>query len=121
ERAHLHPIRNTPVEVLGHIFEIAVQDANDTRAETFGTPEYCDLLSENVMATRKRMPFVLSAVCQRWRFAALHNPRVWVYICLYSTARTKYWPFGHMHELVQLVVSRSGQIPLHLDLYVSDD
>ncbi|KAH7097984.1 hypothetical protein BKA62DRAFT_759593 [Auriculariales sp. MPI-PUGE-AT-0066] len=40
---------------------------------------------------------------------------------LYSTAHTNYSPFGHMHELVQLVVSRSGQIPLHLDLYVHDN
>ncbi|KAH7097963.1 hypothetical protein BKA62DRAFT_406904 [Auriculariales sp. MPI-PUGE-AT-0066] len=120
EHAHLHPIRNTPVEVLGRIFEIAVRDANDISAETFGTSEYCNHSSENVMAARKRMPFVLSSVCQRWRSAALLNPRVWVYICLYSTARTKYPPFGHMYELVQLVVSRSGQIPLHLDLYVHD-
>ncbi|KAH7093978.1 hypothetical protein BKA62DRAFT_584743, partial [Auriculariales sp. MPI-PUGE-AT-0066] len=64
ERAHLHPIRNTPVEVLGRIFEIA----------------YYDHLSETVMAVRKKMPFVLSAVCQRWRSAALFNPRVWIYI-----------------------------------------
>ncbi|KAH7093972.1 hypothetical protein BKA62DRAFT_53214 [Auriculariales sp. MPI-PUGE-AT-0066] len=120
ERAHLHPIRNTPVEVLGRIFEIAVRDANDISAFTFGTSEYYDHLSETVMAVRKKMPFVLSAVCQRWRTAALFNPRVWIYICLYSTARTKYPPFGHMHELVQLVVSRSGQIPLHLDLYVGE-
>ncbi|KAH7097975.1 hypothetical protein BKA62DRAFT_759585 [Auriculariales sp. MPI-PUGE-AT-0066] len=121
EQAHLHPIRNTPVEVLGRIFEIAVRDANDVSAFTFGTSEYCDSLSENVMVVRKKIPFVLSAVCQRWRSAALHNPRVWVYISLYSTARTKYPSFGHMHDLVQLVVSRSGQIPLHLDVYVSDD
>ncbi|KAH7097964.1 hypothetical protein BKA62DRAFT_406920 [Auriculariales sp. MPI-PUGE-AT-0066] len=121
EQAHLHPIRKTPVEVLGRIFEIAVRDANDISAFTFGSPEYCDRFSENVMAVRKKIPFVLSAVCQRWRSAALLNPRVWVYICLYSTAHTNYPPFGHMYELVQLIVSRSGQIPLHLDLYVHDN
>ncbi|KAH7097971.1 hypothetical protein BKA62DRAFT_674642 [Auriculariales sp. MPI-PUGE-AT-0066] len=121
ERAPLHPIRNTPVEVLGRIFEIVVRDADDISAVTFSTSEYCDRFTENVMAVRKKIPFVLSSVCQRWRSAALLNPRVWVYICLYSTAHTNYPPFGHMHELVQLVVSRSGQIPLHLDLYVHNN
>ncbi|KAH7097973.1 hypothetical protein BKA62DRAFT_759584 [Auriculariales sp. MPI-PUGE-AT-0066] len=81
ERAHLHPIRNTPVEVLGHIFETAVRDANDISAVTFGTSEYCNHSSENVMA---------------------------------------YSSFGRMHKFVRLVVSRSGQIPLHLDVFLGD-
>ncbi|KZV90117.1 hypothetical protein EXIGLDRAFT_838056 [Exidia glandulosa HHB12029] len=68
-RAPFHPVRRTPLEVLGLIFEFCVDlDLSQTSTTEFTN---CRL-----------QPFRLARVCRLWRRAALMNPRVWTNIDL---------------------------------------
>ncbi|KZV81085.1 hypothetical protein EXIGLDRAFT_629076, partial [Exidia glandulosa HHB12029] len=59
----LHPIRRLPDEVLSMIFEVV---------PTFRPKR--PILSGSL---KPRRPFVISAVCRRWRAVALSTPALW--------------------------------------------
>ncbi|KZW01426.1 hypothetical protein EXIGLDRAFT_830132 [Exidia glandulosa HHB12029] len=95
-RAPFHPIRRTPPEVLGLIFELCVSPTHD-----------------ELPFWRDEQPFMLAHVCNLWRRAALMHPRVWSYIYLdfHRMARTGYTV---RYEYLTNVLARSGNAPLRL-------
>ncbi|EJD45417.1 hypothetical protein AURDEDRAFT_124773 [Auricularia subglabra TFB-10046 SS5] len=66
--ALLHPVRKTPPEVLGMIFEACLDYLPETAT-----------ISEQSNNVRKRQlqPFYLAAVCRRWRHTSLACPQAW--------------------------------------------
>ncbi|KZW01806.1 hypothetical protein EXIGLDRAFT_760413 [Exidia glandulosa HHB12029] len=98
QRAFLHPVRKAPLEVLGHIFELCIEDAS---VYADGCPSPSCLLDGQLQ------PFVLAAVCRRWRSASLSSPRAWAHIEL--TFRQKSFLDGcKWNTFVDLHISRSG-------------
>ncbi|KZV91443.1 hypothetical protein EXIGLDRAFT_837102 [Exidia glandulosa HHB12029] len=72
-RAPFHPIRRTPLEVLGRIFEFCVDF------------EFCTALSVVKSAEVKMhrwQPFQLARICRLWRHAALLRSDIWCNIDL---------------------------------------
>ncbi|KAG8755856.1 hypothetical protein FRC14_003601 [Serendipita sp. 396] len=72
------PIRRLPIEILHEIFLVA-----------------------NIADDSGRIPWVVSAVCGRWRTLALSNPRLWARIVLRCTVSCT-------PDVVRLWVERSG-------------
>ena len=64
----LHPLRKTPPEVIGAIFEACLDDST----------AHAPIAMEPALVTqRQRTPFVLASVCRAWRHASLLSPRAW--------------------------------------------
>ncbi|EJD42306.1 hypothetical protein AURDEDRAFT_186090 [Auricularia subglabra TFB-10046 SS5] len=105
-RAFLHPVRKTPLDVLGYIFELCYDQLQTTEALSV---EKADI------RTRQRQPFRLAAVCRRWRAASLANPRSWAYLEL-SFDHVKSGHPPAFVAYVQTVVSRARAVPLDVCL-----
>ena len=99
----LHPLRRTPIELLGYIFTLAVQES---------------VIEGEVKASKNEQPrhggqdptllaWKLSHVCRRWRNAALDTPRMWRYLRL-DLRRTTHQISHRLNTLVR----RSGAVPL---------
>ncbi|EJD39608.1 hypothetical protein AURDEDRAFT_116127, partial [Auricularia subglabra TFB-10046 SS5] len=103
-RAPLHPVRKTPPEVLGLIFEYCWDPLPEST-----------LLSEKPAEVRRRQrqPFQLAAVCRRWRKASLLCPKAWNSIELLlddiPRVRYKYWV-----AYLSCMLGRSASVPLHI-------
>lgn len=103
----LHPLRRTPIELLGYIFTLAVQES---------------VIEWEVKASRCEYPrhggqdptllaWKLSQVCRRWRNAALDNPRMWRYLRL--DLRKASHQISHR---LNTLVRRSGAVPLDVSM-----
>lgn len=89
KKALLHPVRRVPSEVLESIFIEVVELERDRLRRHF---------SGNFKPMERTMhfsPFILSAVCQRWRCISIRLPRLWTYLriptvqTLWSTRTSK--------------------------------
>ncbi|KAH7103586.1 hypothetical protein BKA62DRAFT_695828 [Auriculariales sp. MPI-PUGE-AT-0066] len=67
-RRPLHPIRRTPPEIIGAIFELCLEDSTAHAPISMELP---------FLALRQKTPFRLAAVCRAWRHASLLCPRAW--------------------------------------------
>ncbi|KZV90390.1 hypothetical protein EXIGLDRAFT_750675 [Exidia glandulosa HHB12029] len=106
-RAPFHPIRRTPPEVLGAIFEFCVDlDLSQTSSPEFKT---CRL-----------QPFTLARVCRLWRCAALMQHRVWSNINItldgITLATAPQW-----RQYLSNMFARSGKSMLNLRVSREDD
>ncbi|KAJ7812042.1 hypothetical protein B0H14DRAFT_3753978, partial [Mycena olivaceomarginata] len=91
----LSPLRRTPVEIISLIF-------------TFAAPFRSDVM--NV----EEGPWVLSAVCSRWRTIALSQPSLWNGLVLNFTDDNPDSPesAGRILPLVEAHLERSQKLPL---------
>ncbi|KZV91471.1 hypothetical protein EXIGLDRAFT_837111 [Exidia glandulosa HHB12029] len=97
-RAPLHPVRRTPLEVLGHIFEFYV--------------DHLDLF-EKTPADFRRQPFILAGVCSHWRRAALLHTRIWAGIDIrLDTIKSKNVPTWRTY--LSTMLARAGKAALSL-------
>jgi len=74
KNALLHPIRRVPPEVLERIFIDLVEQERDRLRRDF---------SGNFKPMERTMhfaPFILSAVCRRWRCISIDLPQLWTYL-----------------------------------------
>lgn len=75
-----HAIRELSYEVLGKIFKQCVFDLGHLEFNDFQSTAYRKHLERESMRTSQQLPFVLAAVCQRWRRAALSAAAIWTYL-----------------------------------------
>lgn len=102
-RPILSPARRVPNELLARIFEISC------------AAYYCD--DDNADTTDlESPPWGFTRVCRRWKDIALSLPKLWTFIRLpdVSTAPKTYAP------LMQRYLSRSGDLPLSIDVVWDD-
>lgn len=97
-RGLLHPIRQVPHDVLSLIFAQCVD--GDT----------------NVYVTRLT-PFVLAAICRRWRNVALRDPTLWQAVVLDLHLVTDPAAELRWSHYLQVLSKRSASLPL--DLYLA--
>ncbi|KAJ7038197.1 hypothetical protein C8F04DRAFT_371973 [Mycena alexandri] len=84
-----------PTEIITEILLLATRD--------FGDEPVLD--SEN--------PWLLSQICSRWRYIALHTPRLWSSLILASdTPSLLVLPIASVFDFIE----RSGQLPLKLSI-----
>lgn len=99
----LHPLRRTPIELLGYIFTLAVQES---------------VVEWEIKASKNELPrhggqdptllaWKLSQVCRRWRNAALDTPRMWRYLRVDLRKVTH-----QISHRLNVLVRRSGAVPL---------
>jgi len=103
----LHPLRRTPIELLGYIFTLAVQESVIDWEIKTSKSEY----PRHGVQDPTLLAWKLSQVCRRWRNAALDTPRMWRYLRL-DLRRTTHQISLRLNTLVR----RSGAVPL--DVYM---
>ncbi|EJD39938.1 hypothetical protein AURDEDRAFT_127936 [Auricularia subglabra TFB-10046 SS5] len=100
-------INSLPLDVLGLIFEAATGHPEQNESGVCAGECYSHPLSH--------MPFVLTAVCRRWRTQALAQPGLWTYIsapdCLAPRGATL-----HL-ERINLLIRRSRCMPLDILIF----
>ncbi|EJD43377.1 hypothetical protein AURDEDRAFT_167459 [Auricularia subglabra TFB-10046 SS5] len=119
-RRRLHPIRRVPDDILGEIFQHAVDTSNAG-------------IDKTRYAVVQPVPFALAQVSRRWRAAALAQPRLWQYLnmdmdavdaglrrrdvvrCSDAVHDCKWCRFIKVHLL------RSKSIPIHLRVVQQGD
>lgn len=99
----LHPMRKTPTEVLGLIFELCLP-----QLDVLEVPE---AYTAQRVRERQRQPLRLAAVCKRWREACLSWPRVWRFLDVHFNTDAGSLNVTHLKS-VRLVLARSGACPL---------
>jgi hypothetical protein len=83
KRNALNSIFRIPSEVIQEVFQFAVEKEREqlragfSLSYSFGTLYY-------MRRTIPQCPFTLAAVCREWRNIALHTPRLWSYIRVYT-------------------------------------
>ncbi|KZV84494.1 hypothetical protein EXIGLDRAFT_719732 [Exidia glandulosa HHB12029] len=107
-RAPLHPVRKTPVEVLGLIFELCLEDNSD-----MPPPQTFAALSRTSFIVQQRQAFHLASTCQLWREAALTTSRLWRDIKLRLDDVTSQNVDAWRHYL-STMLSRSSSAPLRV-------
>lgn len=103
----LHPLRRTPIELLGYVFTLAVQESViewETKASKSEYPRHGGQ-DPTLLAWK------ISQVCRRWRNAALDTPRMWRYLRLDLRRATH-----QISHRLNMLVRRSGAVPL--DVYM---
>ncbi|KAF9067479.1 hypothetical protein BDP27DRAFT_1267445 [Rhodocollybia butyracea] len=95
----LSPIRRMPPEIVSEIFMI-----------------YCSMYHRNYgglhQATRTRI--ILTSVCAAWRNAAVATPELWSELKVYREGYRRTNPADS--DIVTQWLSRSGDLPLHLNI-----
>lgn len=103
----IHPLRRTPIELLGYIFTLVVQESVidwEIKTSKSDYPRHGE--QDPTLIAWK-----LSQICRRWRNAALDTPRMWRYLRLDLRRAT------HQISLrLNTHVRRSGAVPL--DVYM---
>ncbi|KAF7375550.1 F-box domain-containing protein [Mycena sanguinolenta] len=92
--AIIYPVLSLPLDITAEIFLRCIPPQSDLRQ------------------ARSEAPFLLAQICRQWRQIALDTPRLWRSLI-----------FNHEEasiELLQLWLSRSGSLPLNLDLQCWD-
>ncbi|EJD45410.1 hypothetical protein AURDEDRAFT_165625 [Auricularia subglabra TFB-10046 SS5] len=104
-KAPVHPVRKTPLEVLGLIFELCLEHTDRS-----AIPE-----SRAHVRARQLQPFYLAAVCRRWRQASHACPQAWSVFDLQlddvSRSSAKYW-----EAFLTCFLDRSSKRPLDIRL-----
>ena len=103
----LHPLRRTPIELLGYIFTLAVQESMVEWETKTSKSEF----SRHGGQDPTLLAWKLSQVCRRWRNAALDTPRMWRYLHLDLRRATH-----QISHRLNTLVRRSGAVPL--DVYM---
>jgi len=85
KRKGLSSIFRIPNEVFKIVFQFAVEkEREQLRADFFSSSLSFDTL-DGMRRTIPQCPFTLAAVCREWRNIALHTPRLWSYIRVYTS------------------------------------
>ncbi|KAJ6593312.1 hypothetical protein B0H19DRAFT_16957 [Mycena capillaripes] len=102
----LSPLRRMPTEIISLIF-------------TFATPPVTP--SNNLMDVQEG-PWVLSAVCGRWRTIILSSPWFWTSLYLDFTDDDPELPsFAGVLPMLEAQLERSQRLPLNITFYAFDD
>ncbi|KAL0569743.1 hypothetical protein V5O48_012219 [Marasmius crinis-equi] len=98
-RSFLAPIHTLPTEVLTPIFIEAIHGTDETHVS-------------RRRRRRRRIPFVLSTVCQRWRDIALCFPGLWTQLRVLKGD----WETDGIKDILDCYVTRSQKCPLTVEL-----
>lgn len=115
QRAFLHPVRKMPVEILGHIFELCLEDSS-AHVDRENNRNLVYVLLCQARA-RRRQPFLLAAVCRRWRAASLACPRAWSHLVLDLTVYVSEEKLWASIASMDLVISRSRSAPVTIWIF----
>ena len=84
KRRGLSSIFRTPNEVFQIVFQFAVEEEREQLRAEFSSSSLSFDGVDNMRRTIPKCPFTLAAVCRDWRNIALHTPRLWSYIRVYT-------------------------------------
>ncbi|KAL0569744.1 hypothetical protein V5O48_012220 [Marasmius crinis-equi] len=98
-RSFLAPIHKLPTEVLTRIF---IENIHDTE-ELY-----------NPQQPRRRLPFVLSTVCRRWRDISLSFPGLWSHLRVLDPD----WDAANITEILDCYIARSQTCSLTVELEI---
>ena len=84
KRRGLSSIFRIPNEVLEIVFQFAVEEEREQLRAEFSSSSFSFSTLDDMKRTIPKCPFTLAAVCRRWRNIALHTPRLWSYIRVYT-------------------------------------
>jgi hypothetical protein len=87
KRRGLSSFPRIPDEVLGMIFQLAVEEERKKLRAEFPSTLASFKTLDDMRRTIPICPFTLAAVCQQWRNIALHTPKLWSYIRVYTLFR----------------------------------
>ena len=116
-----------PDEVFGIIFQFAVEEERQKLRVQFSSPSISFDTLDDMRKTIPGCPFTLAAVCRQWRNVALHSPKLWSYIRVYTSSRiaprtnrkpAKYCWVGKAAFAWSL--QRAKGTPLELTIYQDD-
>ncbi|KAJ7314406.1 hypothetical protein DFH08DRAFT_895367 [Mycena albidolilacea] len=97
--AALSPVHRMPTELISLIF-------------TFTLPPFA---TSDGLSSIQEGPWLLSAVCSRWRAIVLSQPCLWATICLDFTYEDWQSPsFELLQSRLEAHLERSKQVPLHI-------
>ncbi|KZV87808.1 hypothetical protein EXIGLDRAFT_723345 [Exidia glandulosa HHB12029] len=105
-KAPLNPLRKTPLEILGLIFdELADQEHRG--------------LSLTGHKRLQKVPFILSAVCRRWREAVHNSTRLWCRVVIEFSSKTTSLPQKVLawQAFLATHIQRSGSRLLDLTIF----
>jgi hypothetical protein len=81
----LSSIFRIPNEVFQIVFQFAVEKEREKLRAEFSSSSLSFVTLDDMRRTIPQCPFTLAAVCQEWRNIALHTPRLWSYIRVYTS------------------------------------
>jgi hypothetical protein len=111
---HDHLSHRLPPEIAAYIFEFCLPD------DVLDIAVYKIQKSNAAKYTRYTFcaPYILSAVCRRWRTIVHSTPRLWDTLLLrFQALGSRFSPTPH---LVKDWIARAGQLPLSVSLYMAD-
>lgn len=85
KRGALSSIFRIPNEVFGMVFQFAVEEERERLRANFSSSSISFNSPTDMIKTIPSCPFTLAAVCRRWRNIALHTPKLWSYIRVYTS------------------------------------
>jgi len=123
KRNALKSIFRIPNEVFQTVFQLAVEKEREELRANFSSRCSFGTL-EGIMRTIPQCPFTLAAVCREWRNIALHTPRLWSYIRVYTSfyvaPGTQKKPAQHRwvgKTAFEISLQRAEGVPLELAIY----
>ena len=126
KRRGLSSIFHIPNEVLEIVFQFAVEEEREQLRAEFSSPSFSFGTLDDMKRTIPKCPFTLAAVCRGWRDIALHTPRLWSYIRVYTVTsiasrktmkRSKSQPCFVGKTAFETSLQRAKGTPLELVIY----
>ena len=126
KRRGLCSIFHMPNEVLEIVFQFAVEEEREQLRAEFSSSSFDFDTLDEMKRTIPKCPFTLAAVCRGWRNIALHTPRLWSYIRVYtitsiasrkSMKRSKSQPCFVGKTAFETSLKRAKGTPLELVIY----
>jgi len=74
-----------PNEVFEIVFQFAVEEEREQLRAEFSSSFFSFNSLDGMRRTIPKCPFTLAAVCRGWRNIALHTPKLWSYIRVYTS------------------------------------
>ncbi|KAK7457117.1 hypothetical protein VKT23_010417 [Stygiomarasmius scandens] len=115
-------LERLPPEILAAIF-LFYQDVQNTGKdgpfrEPIADPEPLPL-SKWGSTSKGLTTLTLGSVCSRWRNACISTPRLWSRFSIALVANDR--DAQHVHDILNLYLSRSERHPLFFDIVINDD
>ena len=87
KRRGLSSLFRIPNEVFQIVFQFAVEEEREQLRAEFSSSSLSFDGVDDMRRTIPKCPFTLAAVCREWRNIALHTPKLWSYIRVYTSVR----------------------------------